>query len=77
MSRKNILALEAGHRRKAWSAAQDRFDMRAALRAVPPNLFAAIVSALEGGTPHALDMRATIDAEQDARYAAWLRTNQA
>lgn len=75
MPRKDINALEAGHRRKPWSPAQDRFDMRAALRATPDNLFAALHTAMADNTPHAQDMRKIIAAEQKARYRRYLRSN--
>lgn len=75
MPRKDINALEAGHRRKPWSPAQDRFDMRAALRAIPDNLFAAIISAVQENTPHSEAMRQTILTENEARYRRYLRSN--
>ena len=75
MPRKDLNALEAGHRKHRWSPAQDRIDMRAALRAIPPNLFGAIIAAAQDNTPHGETMRQTILAENEARYRQWLRNN--
>ena len=49
--------------------------MRAALRAIPPNLFGAIIAAAQDNTPHGETMRQTILAENAARYRQWLRNN--